>query len=65
MKKLIIICPVFNEEEVIPLFVEEIKKIEAKILEKYSLDLVFSNNASTDKTLQIIEEYSNKYNNIY
>jgi len=34
MKKLIIICPVFNEEEVIPLFVEEIKKIEAKILEK-------------------------------
>ena len=65
MKKLVIICPVFNEEEVIPLFVEEIKKVEAKISEKYSLDLVFSNNASTDKTLKILEEYSKTYNNIY
>jgi|TARA_B110000881_G_scaffold218654_1_gene238605 glycosyltransferase involved in cell wall biosynthesis len=65
MKKIVIICPVFNEEEVIPLFIEEIKKVEAKISEKYSLDLVFSNNASTDKTYEIIKEYSNTYNNIY
>ncbi|MDB4845990.1 glycosyltransferase [Candidatus Pelagibacter sp.] len=65
MKKLVIICPVYNEEEVIPIFIEEIKKIEEKISEKYSLDLVFSNNASTDKTLKILEEYSIKYKNIY
>ena len=65
MKKLVIICPVFNEEVAIPLFIEEIQKIENKITEKYSLDLVFSNNASTDKTLKILEDYSKKYNNIY
>ena len=65
MKKLVIICPVYNEEEVIPIFIEEIKKIEEKISEKYSLDLVFSNNASTDKTLKILEENSIKYKNIY
>ena len=65
MKKLVVICPIFNEEVSIPLFIEEIKKIENRISDKYNLDLVFSNNASTDGSLRILEEYSKKYNNIY
>ena len=65
MKKLVIICPVFNEEISIPLFIDEIKKIENKTSNKYELDLVFSNNASNDKTLNILKDYSKKYNNIY
>jgi len=65
MKKLVVICPVFNEETSIPLFIDEIKKIENKISDKYELNLVFSNNASTDNSLNILKEYSNKYNNIY
>ena len=65
MKKLVVICAVFNEEASIPLFIEEIKKIENKISDKYELNLVFSNNASTDNSLNILKEYSKKYNNIY
>ena len=65
MKKLVVICPVFNEEFSIPLFIEEIKKIENKISNKYELDLVFSNNSSTDDSLKILKEYSKQYNNIY
>ena len=58
MKKLVVICPIFNEEVSIPLFIEEIKKIENKISDKYNLDLVFSNNASTDGSLRILEKKS-------
>mgnify|MGYP001178663894 CR=1 FL=1 len=65
MKKLVVICPVFNEEETIPLFIDEIKKIENQISNKYTLDLVFSNNGSTDNTLKILQDNANKYNNIY
>lgn len=65
MKKLVVICPVFNEEDSISIFIDEIKKVESEISDKYSLDIVFSNNASTDKTLKILEDYSSKYNNIY
>lgn len=65
MKKIVVICPVFNEEDSILIFIDEIKKVEAKISDRYSLDIVFSNNASTDKTLDILKEYSEKYNNIY
>jgi glycosyltransferase involved in cell wall biosynthesis len=65
MKKLVVICPVFNEETSIPLFIDEIKKIENKISDKYELNIVFSNNASTDNSLNVLKEYSKKYNNIY
>ena len=65
MKKLVIICPVFNEENSIPFLIDEIKKIENKVSDKYELNLVFSNNASTDNSLNILKEYSIKYNNIY
>ena len=65
MKKLVVICPVFNEETSIPLFIDEIKKIENKISDKYELNLVFSNNASTDNSLNVLKEYSKKYSNIY
>jgi polyisoprenyl-phosphate glycosyltransferase len=65
MKKLVVICPVFNEETSIPLFIDEIKKIENKISDKYELNLVFSNNASTDNSLNVLKEYSKKYNNIF
>ena len=65
MKKLTVICPIFNEEQSLPFFIEEIKKIEEKISTNYQLDIVFSNNSSTDNTLNLLEEISLKYNNIY
>tara|TARA_B110001452_G_scaffold148934_1_gene123963 strand:+ start:27 stop:941 length:915 start_codon:yes stop_codon:yes gene_type:complete len=65
MKKIAIICPLYNEEKSLPIFIEEIKKVEKKISTNYELDIVFSNNASTDRTLSMLEELSNKYKNIY
>tara|TARA_B110000305_G_scaffold208253_1_gene240347 strand:+ start:37 stop:951 length:915 start_codon:yes stop_codon:yes gene_type:complete len=65
MKKIAIICPLYNEEKSLPIFIEEIKKVEKKISANYELDIVFSNNASTDRTLSMLEELSNKYKNIY
>ena len=65
MKKIAIICPLYNEEKSLLIFIEEIKKVEKKISDNYELDIVFSNNASTDRTLSMLEELSNKYKNIY
>lgn len=53
---LTILCPVHNEERVIPLFFARIRPILAKLSERYSVDLVFLNNASTDGTLTEIEK---------
>ena len=65
MKKLAVICPLYNEEKSLPLFIEEIMKVEKSISENYQLDIVFSNNASTDRTLTMLEEFSLKYKNVY
>lgn len=53
---LTILCPVYNEEHAIPLFFERICPVLAKLSERYSVDLVFLNNASTDGTLAEIEK---------
>jgi len=53
---LTILCPVHNEERVIPLFFERIRPVLAKLSQRYSVDLVFLNNASTDGTLTEIEK---------
>ena len=65
MKKITIICPIYNEEKTLSFFIKEIKKIEKEISHNYQLDIEFSNNSSTDGTLDILKEFSNKYPNIY
>lgn len=64
-KELSIICPVYNEEECVPLFIENVKKLEKQLEEKYKINIFFSNNASTDGTYDILNESSKKYDNIY
>jgi polyisoprenyl-phosphate glycosyltransferase len=53
---LTILCPVYNEEPVIPLFFERIRPILVKLSERYAVDLVFLNNASTDGTMDEIQK---------
>ena len=65
MKKITIICPVYNEEECIPIFIEKIKDIEKRLSNKYYLTIFFSNNSSTDNTYDILKKYSQIYQNIY
>jgi len=65
MKKLSIVCPVYNEEDCLPLFIEKIKNIEKQLSNRYLVEIFFSNNASTDQTLTILKKYSEIYDNIY
>ena len=58
MKKVSIIVPCYNEEESIPLFYKEIKKVFSKI--NYKLELMFVNDGSKDKTLELIRNLSKK-----
>ncbi len=55
-KKLItIICPVHNEEESIPIFYERIRAVFDQLQDRYRFQLLFTNNRSTDTTLEVIQ----------
>ena len=54
MKKISIVVPCYNEEESIPLFYEEMKKITAKMSDRCDFEFVFVNDGSKDKTLEIL-----------
>jgi polyisoprenyl-phosphate glycosyltransferase len=56
-----VLCPVYNEQIVIPLFFARIKPVIDKLSSRYRLDLVFLNNASTDGTYQVIEQLRKEY----
>ncbi len=55
MKKIAIIVPCYNEEDVLDSFYEEIKKW---FDDKYDMNLLFVNDGSKDKTLEIIRNYA-------
>jgi len=63
--KLTIICPVFNEEQVIPLFFERIQPVMAALTDRYFVDLVFLNNASSDGSLAAILKLRERTASIY
>lgn len=54
MKKLSVIVPCFNEEESIPYFYKEIKKVTNSMNVK--LELIFVDDGSRDKTLEVVKK---------
>jgi len=54
-QKISVICPVFNEEETIPLYYERFQQAIACLLDHYEIELTFVNNCSTDNTLAAIK----------
>ena len=54
MEKLSVVVPMYNEEEAIPLFYEEINKVSHEINE-LEFELIFVDDGSKDKTLSIIK----------
>lgn len=57
--KLSIIIPVYNEEENIPLIINEFKKY----INEYNFEVIFAADiGSSEKTKELIKEYSDKYN---
>ena len=58
-KLLTIIVPCYNEQEVLPLFMEAINPVIEELAGKMELstELLFIDDGSTDKTLEILKEY--------
>ncbi len=55
--KVSIIIPCYNEEEMISLYYKEMKKVMNK-MKKVEFELIFINDGSTDKTLDILRDLS-------
>lgn len=55
-----IICPVYNEEQAIPLFHERLTSAVSPLSERYEFELIFTNNRSSDGTLDIIRALHEK-----
>ena len=55
MKKINLIVPCYNEEESIPIYYEEIKKIRNELKDK-KIEIIFINDGSTDNTLSILKK---------
>lgn len=64
MKKVSILIPCYNEEENIVDMVEGIKKIFKENLSNYQYEIIFIDNASEDKTREIIENVCKENPNV-
>ena len=62
LKLIDIVVPCYNEEEVLPLFVEETNKVIATIPD-YRFRYIFVNDGSKDKTLTVMREIAKKFDN--
>lgn len=62
---LIIICPVYNEEKVVPLFFDRALPVINELSARYKVDLLFINNASTDGTYQAIQKLRQEHIFVY
>ena len=60
--KLALIIPCYNEQESLPIFYEETMKIISDMQCEY--ELIFINDGSKDKTLEIIKEFALKNQNV-
>ena len=59
MEKISIIVPCYNEEEAIPLFYKEIKKVSKK-MNDYKFEYIFVDDGSKDNGLNILKDLSKK-----
>lgn len=65
MKKISIIVPCYNEEEVLSLFNEEIHKTVIDVIkENYTYELLFVNDGSSDNTLGLLKDLKKTDDNI-
>jgi polyisoprenyl-phosphate glycosyltransferase len=56
-----VISPVYNEEQVVPMFFERLLPVVVKLSENYRVEVLFLNNASTDGTFDAIAKLRNDH----
>ncbi len=54
MKKISIVVPVYNEDEVLPLFVTELDRALRRLKDEYYFETIFVNDGSTDDTYDFL-----------
>lgn len=59
MKKISIIIPAYNEEESLPLLYDRLKELMEK-MSNYEFEILFVNDGSKDKTIEIIKDLRSK-----
>ncbi len=59
MKKVTILIPAYNEEESLPYLYERLEELINSI-KNYEFEILFINDGSKDKTLELIKKYRNK-----
>lgn len=59
MKKISLIVPAYNEEESLPYFYKRVSKVMNNMV-NYEFELLFINDGSKDKTIDVIKEFRNK-----
>lgn len=59
MKKITVIVPCYNEEETLHYYYEEMSHVMT-LMNNYDFELLFVNDGSRDKTLEVIKELANK-----
>jgi len=62
---LAIVCPVYNEDTVIPLFFGRLSPVMTALAARYLIRLVFLNNASTDRTREKIDDIRRQWPETY
>lgn len=62
-KKITILIPAYNEEEVLPMLQKRLVKL-ADTLPKYNLEFLFVNDGSRDKTMEIIRTWAGEDNRV-
>lgn len=60
--KISLIVPCYNEQDALPIFYEEVIKIIDKMQCEY--EIIFVNDGSKDKTLEILKKFSKKNENV-
>lgn len=63
MKKISIIIPAYNEEEALPILYERMKKL-MEDMTNYNFEILFVNDGSKDKTIEIIKKLRQEDNRI-
>ena len=63
MKKISIIIPAYNEEESLPMLYERLEKL-MNSMQNYEFEILFVNDGSKDKTIEIIKELRQKDNRV-
>lgn len=58
MEKISVVVPCYYEEKSLPFFYKEMNKL-SKFMKYVEFELIFVNDGSTDKTLDIMKEYAN------